>query len=151
MRYKIAIGDWSGDGHEKSENFIFESNKDYKDVIQAYKKACELSGVALHGEASKKCTVLCSDYEENLFPHDAFDKLQKIGINLMDFADCDHTQPYDEDGEYQAYSEGFVKLFLAMAKTQLPDFEYEIVKDDLITINVHQDGFSEFMGYGLFY
>lgn len=151
MRYKISIGDWSNDGHGKYEDFIIESNVDYKEIIAAYKKACEASGVSLHeGKGTSKYTVLCSEYEQHAVPHDAFEKLATIGIKLMEFCDCDHTQPYDEAGEYTGYPSGFVQLFLAMAKTQLPDFKYGLVDDDIITIN-QTDGFREFMGYGLFY
>lgn len=37
--FKMTVGDWSDDGHGKTETFFVSSNKPFKNVISAYRKA----------------------------------------------------------------------------------------------------------------
>ena len=44
-KVKLVIGDWSGDGHGQSEEFVFETNKTVEEIGQAYKDSCKLTGL----------------------------------------------------------------------------------------------------------
>jgi hypothetical protein len=44
-KFIILIGDWSSDGHGKSESFVLNGNYPVKMLRQAYKDSCKLTGV----------------------------------------------------------------------------------------------------------
>lgn len=41
-KFKIPIGDWSGDGHSKHEDYLIESNKPVEQVRELYFQACDI-------------------------------------------------------------------------------------------------------------
>ena len=45
---KLAIGDWSGDGHKQSDDIIYHVNYPVRDIQNAYKESCKLTGVQFH-------------------------------------------------------------------------------------------------------
>lgn len=71
----LVLGDWSDDGHGKSEKITLVSNKPVLDVQEAYKAACKLTGIQFnHNEdyTGKKRTYdraaeyrVCTEYEES--------------------------------------------------------------------------------------
>ena len=48
MKVKLTIGDWSQDGHNQYDEFVFEVNKDVTEVRQAYKDSCFLTKCQFH-------------------------------------------------------------------------------------------------------
>ena len=44
-KVKITVGDWSEDGHNQSEEFVFETNKTVKEIQNAYKQSCKKLGL----------------------------------------------------------------------------------------------------------
>jgi len=57
-RFKLILGDWSDDGHGKTETFIVESNKPVDEAREAYFEAVKKTGIDF-GEQ------VCRDYEDN--------------------------------------------------------------------------------------
>ena len=47
-RVKLTIGDWSQDGHNQYEEFVYESNKSVHEIRQAYKDSCKLTGISFN-------------------------------------------------------------------------------------------------------
>lgn len=40
-KVKLSIGDWSQDGHNQSEDFVYEVNKTVSEIRQGYKDSCK--------------------------------------------------------------------------------------------------------------
>ena len=84
--YRIVIGDWSNDGHGRSDEFIFTCSHDKKAIIKAYKKATKASGIALHEETFGKTkngarAILC-EYEQRTIDADDVQSLKDIGCKF---------------------------------------------------------------------
>jgi hypothetical protein len=74
-KFKIQIGDWSGDGHGKHEDFIFTSNKPIEAVREAYFVAKR--------KISKVCPEnYCSDYGDGDLTEDVRAMLRNGGCPL---------------------------------------------------------------------
>ncbi len=146
--YKIAIGDWSGDGHGKHDDFTFESSHHQDEIIKAYKEACKKSGIYMHGHSFRNPDVILADYEDNTISKDQIEKLEAIGI---DFKSLDLDDYVEEDNELWCGPDDCAKIFLAMAKTQLAGFEYRFVEDKIPYINGYwSKTFNESIGYGCY-
>ena len=61
----ITLGDWSNDGHGRTERFEIISNKSAEDVANAYVQACKISGIIFHSDVA-------SDYDDRSFPAEKF-------------------------------------------------------------------------------
>jgi len=44
MLISLLVGDWGGDGHEKSESFLVESNLSAEQIEEAYQKGSKILG-----------------------------------------------------------------------------------------------------------
>lgn len=137
MKYKINVGDESGDGHSQYEIIYFEANKTLKEMYAAYTKAVKKSGVALHSNSGK--IELFTDYSDYDFPIHAYEALKDAGVNVSDFYDDGNDEAFLPD-----HHNSLVILLLEMVKSQLPDLEYEIIEDDTEIFDVGG------IGYGLF-
>lgn len=73
-RFYMTIGDWSGDGHEKTEDFLVESNKDIQDVREAHFRIRETTGIDIE--------KICSHYGEQTIPESTAEKLERLGLTL---------------------------------------------------------------------
>ena len=56
----LVLGDWSDDGHGKTEKICLEFNKTVEEIQQAYKDSCKLTGINFHSADG-----LCVEYEDN--------------------------------------------------------------------------------------
>ena len=45
INVKLTIGDWSGDGHEKYDIFVYQVNYPVDIIQQSYKDSCKLTGI----------------------------------------------------------------------------------------------------------
>ena len=142
--FTIAIGDWSDDGHGKSNDYVFTCTHDEDAIREAYLKAARASGVGLHrGEGFE---AILDEYEENTFTNEQADRLKAVGV---DFSRLVSVWP-DEDGRpcFFATPRGAAELFLEMARSQLPGFEYAFVEPK--RINGYWGKFNESIGYGCY-
>lgn len=94
-KFKLPIGDWSGDGHGHCEWFIVDSNKPFADVEKAFKAAKRKKALKeVHPQ------TICSDYEETAVKPEVWAKLRALG-----FAPFETKEEYSdfENNKYEAY------------------------------------------------
>ena len=140
----LVLGDESGDGHQKTENFNILSNLDKNDLLKAYKAATEKLGFNFIDE-------ICEEYENRLCPKENLDILIKHGLKIddlgltvkYDLKEATDAFENDDSNGYSFWTESYVNVFLFIVKLGNKDFQIKILKGDLNpTINIG--------GYGLF-
>mgnify|MGYP003474037794 CR=1 FL=1 len=154
FKFKIPIGDWSGDGHGKCEIFIVECNYPVERVRQAYKDSCKLTGLSFnhnedytgildskYGDARQ----IATEYEDNVISDVALEILLKHGIDLKT------DWEFDEDGAYIEGTEEFLHLLFKFIKLSLLDLNYNICEEELPYLNGYWNAdLNVQFGYGLF-
>lgn len=123
-KVKLIVGDYSGDGHEKTYTRVIESNLTSDQMIEAYKAACVIIGMDF-------CQDVCSEYEEMEPDEEEIATLAQVGISL----------DVDEFGWLSP--EGFLDAYLQIVKLGNPNFIYGLVPEPKHFIPIG--------GYGLFY
>jgi hypothetical protein len=131
-RIELVVGDWSHDGHEKTDVQFLESNLPSSEIKKAYNAGTKIVGF----DFSK---VVARNYEEDKISVDKVDKLKSLGCELFDSYD---EYDFSEKEGYQLWPDIFTDVYLFICKLGNPDFEYELVSDSADRINIG--------GYGLF-
>ena len=72
--FKIAIGDWSGDGHDKCNYYQVQSDKSLNHVREMHYKIKAFTGVDVE--------KICSEYEDTYVSKDVEDKLRWLGFDF---------------------------------------------------------------------
>lgn len=121
----IIVGDWSDDGHGKTETFAIKSNITRDEIDKAYTQAIK-TYPKLNAFDS-----ICEDYEDNSIPEDLLDELKLLG----------YQPPKWMEKEFRVSREEFVDIYLFIVKLGNPAFEYSHVNHNELTIG----------GYGLFW
>lgn len=133
--WNITLGDSSGDGHGIHETYIVRSNKPFKDVVEAYNKAKEVSGINF-------AEYLCDEYEDGVLHDDQFDLFKKVGMDMSLYENC-----FDEDGSIFIDEFDYLCILFEFIKLGDPDLKLKIVPD-------YSDNFisaePNYFGYGLF-
>lgn len=160
---KFSIGDWSDDGHGKTQEFRFSTDSSIDDVRQAYLKSCELTKISFDTNKGRNTNIkhaICCDYEDRVISMDALKVLIGHGLVCLsesDYADgtpfpekCFFESSYDKNGQYVNVDD-FCKLLIWFIKLSLPEFKIEETKD-VPSVNGYWDkDLNEMWGYGLFY
>jgi hypothetical protein len=140
--FTLPIGDWSNDGHGKSDLYYIESNKPVEEVREAHFKAKDITGIDIEKIANR--------YEENSIEsdHPVIEYLRNKKIDPRDMFDN------DED-TYYADSESMVELWVMLLQDGDPNLELKISQDHRVPMLPFY-GFDEkkrhigFVGYGTF-
>ena len=162
--FKFVIGDWSDDGHGKYNYVHFRSNKTADEIRQAYWQACCDTQVAFHHsdlttmdtynnmskdmEVSRiKWRILCN-YEDSILPVEVMRRFKTNGIDEDMFEEMSEA-----DGSQRIVdAEELGKLLLWFISLPQEDFEYEIIRDEIESINGFWDkSLNVGFGYGLYY
>lgn len=137
----LVLGDWSDDGHGKSETIVVGSNLDKDEVFKAYQKGSKKLGFNFIDK-------IAADYEDNWLSSDKLGKLMEHGITPEKFFSNDYDLKQakealeNEDG-VGLWTDSYAAIFLLIAKLGNETFEYEILPEDRSSrINIG--------GYGLF-
>lgn len=86
----IIIGDWSQDGHGKSDSFRFECSHPEKDVQRAYLAFVKKYKLGLHDTENGGHTPMLCEYQENIVTKDQHDILVKAGVDFdAEFMDAE--------------------------------------------------------------
>lgn len=115
----LRVGDWGGDGHERTEDILVRVNKPPEDIETAY-----YAGVKVCEVDIKK---LVADYEEWDIPSAELRKLHQHGI-LRDWN-------FDEESLSEDFSllyeiDMYAEIYLRIAQLGDPDLKYETVEND---------------------
>lgn len=122
--HTLVVGDSSGDGHEKTENFLITSNFNEAQILDAYRLGVDIIKFDIM-ENNK-------DYQDRSICSEDVDKLKSVGFV---FSNLDKWGVY-----YYIDPEIFVEIFIFIVSVGDPSFEYEYLPYNNIEIG----------GYGLF-
>lgn len=156
-KFKISIGDWSEDGHNKYEQLVFTSNKSVKEMQDAYKQSCKNTGIQFNHNQNytdrpenngySSPYQIWTEYEDSGLSEEAKEILTVHGLLTGD-ANID-PDGYDADEA--------AKLILNFIKLSLPDLEVEeatFKRSELDTIEPLNGWWCKELnhqfGYGLF-
>lgn len=165
----FEIGDWSGDGHSHSAEFLVKSNKGIKELRKVHLKENQFIG------------SLCSDYEDNKIAifvlYEFFTKymseekakeeikslIERIDTEILDYSDINEEWvediskiSFEEEDEHflHMYSqEAMLEIWLKLLKVIEPSFEYEIISEPMSRYYIKYKGYpdkvdGEFHHYG---
>lgn len=161
----LVLGDWSDDGHGKHDRILLESNVSVKDIQDAYKASCKLTGVSFnHNEdftetdrpwqEADKYRIAC-EYENAQLSKFVFDILAKHGLTKEMIKEWEPSgyDELDEDG-IGLCVENFIELWIWFVKLSLPKTAIIKVveeKDEIPVINGYwNDNLNVQFGYGLY-
>jgi len=171
MRVKLSIGDWSQDGHNQYEEFVYESNKSVEEIQEAYKASCALTGLQFNYIQDKENYTglnlnwqdsdyddrqIAVEYESSHISKLAEEILKSHGIDVWEGYD---PQVYDFKAEKCPIQdeENFIDLWLQFVKLSLPDLKLEeasFKKSELKTLPAINGWWNENLnvqfGYGLY-
>lgn len=123
---ELVVGDWSGDGHKKNQNYYIYSNLSKKDIDESLKLA--------KNKLTFDVRNIASDYEEPGMSAKHAAKLTEYNFKFDD-------DNIENDGSVYLTPEIFLDIYLFSIKLGNDNFEYTLLKPDF-TINIG--------GYGLF-
>lgn len=156
----LVLGDWSGDGHGKSDNVLLLSNKSVNEIQNAYKASCKLTGLQfnhnndyternLDWREAGKYQIGC-EYENSSPSEEAIEILKSFNVPMDVFEEYD-----EEDEDYCLHEDGFVKLWIWFVKLSLSEdavLEPSEEVDQIPKINGYWDkNLNVGFGYGLYY
>lgn len=170
-RIDIVLGDWSDDGHGKTEKYPIKVNVSKKAMQDAYKASCkkfgfsfnhndDFTGLKRSYEEDRKYHI-CTEYEEPYISIEVIEIMKEHGMTdeflcevLEDYGDPESRQLCEEDGgRFCVNEDGLVALLMWFIKQSLPEFEWEKLADseEIPTFNGYwDDNLNVHIGYGLY-
>lgn len=137
MIYRIVLGDWSNDGHGRTQVYDVNVTGATKEtLIENYKRNIEIIGF----DPEK----LCEEYEDSSWPEDVIDKLLAVGYRFPD--EFDKEDKYYDDWLTQ---EVYIDMLMFFATYRLEGVHYAFANDQVDYL-FGGSGFGSF-GYGYFY
>lgn len=134
-KINLVIGDWSRDGHEKTENVIIKSNLSLVDLQKAYKVGTKEIGFDFIKSVAAR-------YEERELKREYLDKLTEFGYKGS-FEYYDYNEESDEEGPNIDEFE-YVDILMFICKLGDSSFDYQMIESpEYPRWNIG--------GYGLFY
>lgn len=155
----LVLGDWSDDGHGKSDKILVESNCTVDGVQQAYKDSCKMTGVQFnHNEnysGLKSYLEIATDYEENTIPVEAVEIFrEKFGLTKEIIEGWELDDEYEEGEPIHLNSDSIVNAWIWFVRLSHPEIIIQEVdvKDEIPCINGYWNkNLNVQFGYGLYY
>lgn len=134
-RVKLLVGDYSGDGHNITQDYYVLTNLSCKQVQSSYKEGTKKIGFNFSNE-------VCRNYEDGSISKDKWAKLKEFGYvpRSYDGEEFELEENVAGDG-FTLDSQTFADIFMFICKLGNPTLEYKFVEEDN-SINIG--------GYGLF-
>ena len=89
--FTVTIGDWSDDGHGKTDTHLINSSLSKDDMEKAYKAGCEVIGFDM-------VDSLCEEYEQGSVEKETVEAFASSGLDLLALADKWDREEYAEHG-----------------------------------------------------
>ncbi len=159
---RLTLGDWSGDGHEETDQYVFQINYPVADLQQAYKDSCKKVGIQFNhnenymGTGGNVYDQIFTEYGDNIIPYEEAALLRAHGILNDDLLNGSIEE--DDEGGIYVTPDGEGKEFVAnlimrfIAASMPADFEYQMAKDfDIEPLNGWWNkNLNVQFGYGLY-
>jgi len=137
FKFYMTIGDWSGDGHEKSDNFLIESNLPIESVREAHFRIDKATGINIED--------ICSNYEEDEIDPETVHELKMLGF---------HFDNNTGMGDGVINSEEMARLWVFLLMKADPQLKLEFVEKTIPSLHFcgydSQNRHIGSVGYGLF-
>lgn len=153
MKVKITIGDWSQDGHNQYEEFVFESNKTVKEIRQAYKDSCKLTGLSFNHNEDYTGLNLGYGTGRQIATEYGDVNISELAVNIFEKHSIKSYITFQEEPN----TENFLTLLIDFIKLSLPDLtlqEASFKKSELKNIPAVNGWWNKELncqfGYGLF-
>lgn len=155
---KLTLGDWSDDGHGKTDTIIYLSNKSVEEIRKAYKASCKKTKIRLDHETAiginaadfetaQKHSV-ASEYEDGDLTKFHIDTLTPFGFSVDKvFKGLEYE--IDDDGSTYLYPDTMAALFVWFVKLSLPDWAPEEIEIEPIN-GYWNKQLNIGIGYGLY-
>ncbi len=136
-KFKINIGDWSGDGHGYVERIIVQTTELTEDIKDAF-----ISSATDLGLLVRDRFLICDDYADNCLKKEHQDILIKHNIKFADLIDSEDNSFID--------SKALACLVLRIAQIKLP-FEYKFITETMTDFNGFWNSkLNTSIGYGIY-
>lgn len=147
---QLIIGDWSDDGHGKTDTVVVRSNLDARGIEAAYQAGLKKLAEDYDGDFYLDMDNLCDEYEDSSLPaklRNYFVSRELLDVDMESEAfgyDYSTDWEYDPDADGTMDSDSFANLYISIARYGDPLLVIERVSDAYdMRINIG--------GYGLFY
>lgn len=153
MKYEhsLVVGDWSDDGHGKSNLINFKCSHDRKEIIEAYIEITRSANTGFHDSSESGYISMLRDYEDHIITQESIDRLTNSGVVFPD----GYWEGFEQEGEgyWICDEEPIVEIFLMIVKAHINDLKYEVFElRHPKTINGYwQNDFNHSFGYGIYW
>ncbi len=132
----LSVGDWSGDGHGKSDSIVIRSNLDKKAIEKSYRKATKELGFDF-------CKDVCAEWEDNNLPKEMLDALVERGLKTvkMDIDFDIERSKKDNEWEVHLWVNDYANIYLFIVALGNKEFQY-IPLDGDINPTIHIGGYG---------
>lgn len=137
-QFRLTIGDWSRDGHGRSEDFLVISNAPVESVREAHYKIKDATGIDIES--------ICSEYEEDEIDGETVEVLKRMGFQFENSSGM---------GDGIVNVPEMARLWVFLLQKADPTLELSMVEDEIPTLQFY--GFDSLgrhirgVGYGLFH
>lgn len=143
MIINLVVGDWSADGHEKTDTFSVEVNKipfsppRWGDVSSDTEESIFYQGCVKLGLSPSFTDEVCAGYDDPLIPKDLIYKV--YGEDESDLPEEEILIEEDSEGHtiYFCTPKGWAFLLLDICKIGDPNFEYEFTNNPTFNLRGH--------------
>lgn len=168
----LVLGDWSEDGHSLSDDFGCRANKTVKQIQDAYKASCKLTGISFnhnedYTELNRHWRIensyrIATEYDSPFMHYNCFEVLQEFNCPHLDrFEIRQHNFDQVYHFEFDDIFKHYIDLWWWFVTLSLPDLEYKMAIDfspsdpdlgrDIPPINGYWNrGLNVQFGYGLY-
>lgn len=133
---EIEVGDWTKDGHNQSDVFLFKSNYSGEEIDQAFKCLKKVKQIDFQD--------ICCDYEDTVVEDGVVNKLIEMGVLSQDEVDAVKRE---FDGHYCVDS---ALDLAALALDTLHAFEPAFEWEEYIIPNKENCNALDGIGYGCY-
>lgn len=134
---ELEVGDWSKDGHNQSDVFLFKSNYSGREIDEGFER--------LKKEKHIDFKKVCRDYEDSEIKDDVLVKLIKLGVLTQEEVD---EAEEDYDGRYCVES---ALDLAAIALDTLHAFEPAFEWEEFVIPNKEYCNALRGIGYGCYF
>lgn len=136
-RFWMTIGDWSSDGHGKSEDFLISSSAPVEQVREAHYRIKGVTGIDIED--------ICSRYGEDEVDAETVESLKRMGFLFENNSGM---------GDGILSVEEMAKLWLFLLQQADRELELALIEDDIPSLHFsvadQQGRRISSVGYGLF-